>query len=350
LEHQLVGGGLGGGGIGGGGRGGGEYSTHLTDDCICAPVTVFFVTSLQHSPVDASGLSGFPWLKPSLAHLQPGIILSLEHTSAGGGDGGGGIGGGGRGGGEYFTHLFDVIICAPVMVFLVASLQHSGDVDGGLSGFPLPKPWLAHLQPATMLSLEHTSPGGWLGGGGIGGGGQGGGECFTHLTDDCICAPVTICFVDSSQHSPVDTSGLSDFPWPKPWFAHLQPATMLTVEHTPLGGGNGGDVNDFGGWGECSWGGCARGLVGVAGGLGAHAPSSSSATSSARLHCVIMYVPPSPPLSPPLSPPSSLKTYVRSSDSAVDCVPNTLRFTSVSMMAPSRMLSLGTARRSSIMV
>jgi hypothetical protein len=32
-------------------------------------------------------------------------MLSLEHTSKGGGDGGGGIGGGGRGGGEYFTHL-----------------------------------------------------------------------------------------------------------------------------------------------------------------------------------------------------------------------------------------------------
>jgi hypothetical protein len=83
--------------------------------------------------------------------------------------GGGGRGGGGLGGGEYSTHVTHDVICAPLAVFLVALSQHSGDVDDGLSGFPWPKPSLAHLQPATMLSLEHTSVGGGLGG-------EGGGE------------------------------------------------------------------------------------------------------------------------------------------------------------------------------
>jgi hypothetical protein len=100
LLHSSAGGGLGGGGIGGGGRGGGEYTTHVTRDVICAPVTVFFVAWSQHSPVDTSGLSGNPWPKPRLPHLQPATMLLVEHTSLGGGLSGGGIGGGGRGGGE----------------------------------------------------------------------------------------------------------------------------------------------------------------------------------------------------------------------------------------------------------
>ena len=59
--HTSAGGGFGGGGIGGGGRGGGEYSTQVTHDVICAPVTVFLVALSQHNGDVEDGLSGFPW-------------------------------------------------------------------------------------------------------------------------------------------------------------------------------------------------------------------------------------------------------------------------------------------------
>jgi len=144
-------------------------------------LTATLVFLWQQSPVFSGGQLT-PTVIPHFS--QPSKKLPLEHTLAGGGLGGGGIGGGGRGGGEYSTHVTHDVICAPLTVFLDALSQHRGDVEDGLSGKPWPKPWLAHLQPATMLSLEHTSLGGGLGSGGIGGGGIGGGEYFTHHAHD----------------------------------------------------------------------------------------------------------------------------------------------------------------------
>jgi hypothetical protein len=106
---------------------------------------------------------------------------------------------------------------------LVALWQQSPVLTGGQLT-PTISPHF--LQPLKKLPLLHTSAGGGLGGGGVGGGSWGGGEYFTHVTHDVICAPLTV-FLDAlSQHSPVDTSGLSGNPWPKPWLAHLHPATM----------------------------------------------------------------------------------------------------------------------------
>jgi len=202
-----------------------------------APVTATLVGLWQQSPVLTGGQLT-PMESPHF--LQPAKKLPLLHTSAGGGLGGGGIGGGGRGGGEYFTHLIDDIICAPVTVFLDASSQHSGDVDGGLSGSPLPKPWLAHLQPTAMLRLEQTSLGGGLSGGGIGGGGRGGGEYFTHQAESRIWEPSTVTFIALSQHSPVDSNGLSGSPLPPPALPHSQPTdTSPSVHGAGPGAGTG---------------------------------------------------------------------------------------------------------------
>ena len=102
-----------------------------------APVTVTLVVLWQQSPVLTGGQLT-PMESPHFLH--PAKKLPLLHTSAGGGIGGGGIGGGGRGGGEYSTHVTNDVSCAPVIVLFVALSQHSGDVDGGLSGSPWPKP------------------------------------------------------------------------------------------------------------------------------------------------------------------------------------------------------------------
>jgi len=238
--QMSLGGGLGGGGKGGGGRGGGEYCTHVTHDVICAPLAVLLVALSQHRGDVEDGLSGFPWPKPWLAHLQPATMLSLEHTSWGGGRGGGGRGGGGRGGGEYSTHVTNDVICAPVTVIFVALSQHSGDVDEGLSGSPCPKPWLAHLQPATMFCFEHTSLGGGLGGGGNRGGGRGGGEYSTHQAELLIWEPSTVTFVFASQHSPVASRGLSGSPLPPPALPHPQPTNTSSTVHGTAGPGSPG--------------------------------------------------------------------------------------------------------------
>jgi hypothetical protein len=75
--------------------------------------------------------------------------------------------------------------------------QHSGDVEDGLSGKPWPKPWLAHSQPATILSFEHTEAGGGLGGwdgAGLGGGdgdedGDGGGDITAAAASSSTSGP-----------------------------------------------------------------------------------------------------------------------------------------------------------------
>ena len=141
-----------------------ELAHHLLD-IARAPCTATLVALWQQSPVVSGGQST-PTVSPQF--LQPAKKLPALHTLAGGGLGGGGIGGGGRGGGEYFTHVAHDVICAPVTVFFVNPSQHNGDVEDGLSDRPWPKPWLAHVQPATMLSSEQREAEGGLGGGGIG--------------------------------------------------------------------------------------------------------------------------------------------------------------------------------------
>ena len=139
-------------------------------------LTATRVALWQQSPVSAGGQLT-PTVIPHCLH--PAKNLPVLHTSAGGGLGGGGIGGGGRGGGEYCTHVTHDVICAPLTVFLDALSQHSPDANDGLSGSLWPKSWLAHVQPATMLSFEHTEAGGGLGDivdGGGGGNRGGGGE------------------------------------------------------------------------------------------------------------------------------------------------------------------------------